>query len=587
MPSRNVAYIEGETRADNIIYALADEITGAGWNGNDGKPVENRWEEVFRQDPDVWVTYSENTRPNIIGVYKHTDGLSYLVYTVTQELSTLLNAPDANGLIPSNIANPAKLKVTGSTTYKDKQGIDRTVNVVGLLIVKVPEGLKIVKQRRKELDQSIVEDLNWNEFEIDGDLPSDMVGWDYFISNGSMNIAIRPISGGPHPYAVPQYKFTERYYTANPVHFYEKTVVLKAVPDDTNGTKSMDSYFVMLKQPKEQFNYFDIRYGKGFSGENLTGNAAETYRRACKADTVKPNAVPVIISQLEAEAAYKRQQVGTGFVGPHEKWEIDIDGVTEIKSPPAHYHFGADSVVSWVPYKKRRPDYYVSYHLSISNSRIAIVLEGDPSPDMDGYYRSFAYIGRITPINDHDNPNNFALTVGMGDLTAPKTGFVVADIKQDTNPTYAGWGRYTSNGMYSVSMMATRANVFFQAHYPAFITELPNYPSIGTLPPELSKLLVERNGYQMSNWTEKYHGSPIYLAHQYEGYRGHMDSVVAVNDHNLINLDELVVDTEEPKPGGGTWTEVYKFFSLNTPVSMFDLSANPNGMTVAILKEVK
>jgi hypothetical protein len=77
------------------------------------------------------------------------------------------------------------------------------------------------------------------------------------------------------------------------------------------------------------------------------------------------------------------------------------------------------------------------------------------------------------------------------------------------------------------------------------------------------------------------------MAHQFEGYRGYLDSVIAINDHNLINLDELIVDTEEPKPGGGTWTEVYKFFSLKSPVSMFDMSANPNGMTVAILKEVK
>lgn len=70
-----------------------------------------------------------------------------------------------------------------------------------------------------------------------------------------------------------------------------------------------------------------------------------------------------------------------------------------------------------------------------------------------------------------------------------------------------------------------------------------------------------------------------------------MDGVVAINDFNLINKDELIVDTEEwkdPKDHSkGTWTEVYKFFSVNSPINFLKFSANPNECSIAILKEVK
>src|SRR5690606_13479109 len=142
--------------------------------------------------------------------------------------------------------------------------------------------------------------------------------------------------------------------------------------------------------------------------------------------------------------------------------------------------------------------------LSVNNNRVCIVIEGDPSPDIDAYYRSFAYIGKIIPFNDSDQYGNFGITVGMGDLDTNKTGFVPDDIKQDKNPQYSGFGRYTSNGMYSFSMLRTRSQVLFQAYYPAFITQLPNYGSVGTLPPGLAKLELERNGFQASEWTSKY-----------------------------------------------------------------------------------
>ncbi|MGZ0051968.1 hypothetical protein [Brevibacillus gelatini] len=381
-------------------------------------------------------------------------------------------------------------------------------------------------------------------------------------------------------------------YVANPVHFYDRTVVLKAVPDVPPDESPYD-YFVMLKHPTGQYNYIDLYYGKGFSGKNPSGNSVDTYLLACDVSTVLPGKVPVVIDQKQAELQYNKWNDPTDtdkYIPPHEAWAVDYDEKVEIKSPGSHFFYGADSVVSWVPNKKRRPDYWVEYNLSVSNDRVAIVIVGDPSPDMDAYYSSFAYIGKTIPFAEYDHKGNFGITVGMGDLTKEKTGFLPSDIKQDTNPAYSGWGRYTSNGMYSFSMLQTRSSVYFQAYYPAFITQLPKYQGVGTIPPELSKMVLEANGFQSSKWTKKYHASPIYLVHQFEGYRSYLDGVVAITDHNLINKDELVVDTEEPKdpddPTAGTWTEVYKFFKINTPVNFFKHSPNPTDCTIAILKEV-
>lgn len=245
-----------------------------------------------------------------------------------------------------------------------------------------------------------------------------------------------------------------------------------------------------------------------------------------------------------------------------------------------------------MPNKKRRPDYLVAYTLSVNNDRVVLVLEGDPSPNIHSYYRSFGYIGKIVPFNDYDHGGNFGVTVGMGDLRTDMTGYTKNDILTDLNPDiYAKYGEYTSNGMDSMSMLKTRSNVLFQRYYPAFISHLPNYPSVGKLPPGLSKLIVDTDGFQKSLWTGKYHASPIYLVHQAEGYRGYMDGVVAIYDHNLVNRDELIVDTEilkDPsKPALGTWTEVYKFFSIKSPLNLFKHSPSPDVITIAFLKEIK
>ena len=351
--------------------------------------------------------------------------------------------------------------------------------------------------------------------------------------------------------------------------------------------------FVLLEQPSNDYNHITIRYGKGCVALPATGNPLLTYADACDPMTVAYKSVPTIISQTKAHEIYMdwNNSKTPAFTPYSVSWSLDYDGVTELVSPVSRFYHGRHSTISWVVNKRRRPDYLVEYYISVTNDRVVIMLEGDPSPGINDYYRSFAYIGKIIPFNENDHSGNFGVTCGMGDLKKEMTDYTINDISEKYNPDYAGWGEYTSNGMYSFSMFDTRSKVKYQAYYPAFLTQLPNYSDVGTIPSHLSKLILDNDGFQPSIWTDKYHASPIYLVHQAEGYRGYMDGVVAIHDHNLINLDELLVDTEIPKdesdPSQGNYIEVYKFFSLKSPVNMFKYSPAPDVITVAIIKDIE
>ncbi|WP_426455275.1 hypothetical protein ACP26L_36330 (plasmid) [Paenibacillus sp. S-38] len=601
MLSNNVAWIEGESKSEDIVSELAAKIEAATWGEPGGAPVTNRWTKVYEASADMWVTYQELFAPNKAGMYKHTDGKLYPV-TVMADW-TKHPKIDSAGFVP-------EISTSGGTTGRKLQvdkitytagGVSVSRQVAGLLLVRVPDpaditGTKffalIVEQRRQELDGSFQDDKGWNEFQFVAEMPAAAGDYVYALGTPFFTALAFGSYGNPsNPISPTPYTFSERYYSADPVRYYDRTVVLNATPDVPNGMQVTD-YYVMFKVPTGQYNYFDVYHGTGFIGTNSSGLSSTTYDKACDSATVKYGMTPTIISQKEAEAAYKRwnNPAAGSFVAPSETWDVDANG-TKVISPPAHFFYASDSVVAWVTDKKRRADYFVSYWISVNNNRVSIMLEGDPAPDMDAYYRSFAYIGKMVPFADYDHPGNFGITTGMGHLELNKTGIELKDIAPSTNPIYAGYGRYTSNGVTSVSMLRTRSSVLFQSYYPAFITQLPNYTGVGTIPNVLSTLVLERSGFQASAWTDKYHASPIYLVHQYEGYRGYMDGVVAISAHNLINLDELLVETDILKdpadPSKGTWTEVYKFFSIKTPVSFLKSSANPDECSVAILKEIK
>lgn len=115
------------------------------------------------------------------------------------------------------------------------------------------------------------------------------------------------------------------------------------------------------------------------------------------------------------------------------------------------------------------------------------------------------------------------------------------------------FGKDTGNGVNDLVMYAARSGLKYQKHYPAFIT---------------TEEFMRKEKSGQSRWTGKFHLSPIYIEHSYDKQRGWLDGVMAVDDSGIAHLDELIVDKDT------TREEVYKFFRINAPYSMFNNSPN-------------
>lgn len=223
---------------------------------------------------------------------------------------------------------------------------------------------------------------------------------------------------------------------------------------------------------------------------------------------------------------------------------------------------------------KEKPVYM---YVNVMNNRLAMVLVADPAVNFLDYKKSFLYAGALKPFkyNLNDVDGNVMLTAGAV-IEEP-------DISQiATTGTYY-YGQYTSAGNNTLQMLKTKSGIEFQQDYPSFITQAPPKGK-AYQDPELGDtgLELEPQGFQASKWTSKYHLSPIYVVHPYEGYRGQFDNCIAVTKHNILHLDELIIDVE-----GKSWDqEVYRYFDTDTAQNFMNLSANQR-MGVAILKEVR
>lgn len=129
------------------------------------------------------------------------------------------------------------------------------------------------------------------------------------------------------------------------------------------------------------------------------------------------------------------------------------------------------------------------------------------------------------------------------------------------------WGdQTTATGVGDISMFKTRSGVFNQRHYTSFIT-----------PEEY----MRKDAFNPSRWTGKFHLSPTYIVHGYDGYRGWLKDTVIVDNTSIVHLDELIVNKDskdENKP-----QEIYKYFKLNAPFSFLNNSPNFN-YGIGILK---
>lgn len=169
----------------------------------------------------------------------------------------------------------------------------------------------------------------------------------------------------------------------------------------------------------------------------------------------------------------------------------------------------------------------------------AEALGGDHTPDL--------YVNNQTepvPVTNYD-------ANAAGVVRDQLTGAVL-EVKFPSN-----WGVNTATGVQDVSMYKARSGdgTYYQKHQASFIT-----------PEEFMK----KDAFNPSRWTNKFHLSPLYIVHGYDGYRGWLQDVVAVDDSSIVHLDELIVNK------GQANEEIYKYFKLTAPFSLMQNSANTN-----------
>ncbi|MBO9598577.1 MAG: hypothetical protein J7559_12275 [Cohnella sp.] len=252
-------------------------------------------------------------------------------------------------------------------------------------------------------------------------------------------------------------------------------------------------------------------------------------------------------------------------------------GTYDNSGHPVTYEWADKDYKDGANYTDRSMDKPIYVYLNVMNSRIAMVLVGDPAVHFNDYRKSFLYVGAIKPFtyNDTDADGNILITAG-------------AEVAEPVTPA-SGYdqGQYTSFGNNTFQMFKTKSGIKYQKHYPAFITQAPT-PGKAYVDTPLGDtgLLLEQQGFNASAWTRKYHLSPIYIIHPYDGYRGQLEYCIAVSKNNILHLDDLIVDIPEGTPGK-TWTqEVYRYFDHNTKQNFMNRSANVK-MGVAMLKEVR
>lgn len=225
----------------------------------------------------------------------------------------------------------------------------------------------------------------------------------------------------------------------------------------------------------------------------------------------------------------------------------------------------------------RTIDKPVYLYMNVMNNRLSLVAVGDPAVHFEDYRKSFLYVGALKPFkyNMEDVAGNIMLTAGA----------VAAEPAAPIAPH--DYGQYTSFGNNTLQMLATKSGIRFQKHYPAFITQAPQ-PGKAYKDASLGDtgLLLEPQGFNASAWTRRYHLSPIYVVHGYDGYRGSLDACIAVSKNNILHLDELIIDVDPSDTTKKHKQEVYRYFDHNTEQNFMNYSANVK-MGVAFLKEVR
>jgi hypothetical protein len=286
---------------------------------------------------------------------------------------------------------------------------------------------------------------------------------------------------------------------------------------------------------------------------------------------------PVFVQELDADEStrtdttktnyhYMLVVYGTGTYTPPATSDADgnftVPGTWPVDqgSVPARWAwYNADTLSNikrWVT---------VQYWISLTDDTLQIVLAGDLSGSKTDRLVSFGYFGKCKPFTNSKErwDANFGISVG-------------SDIQNAMHLTTEERYRYndnTGNGVTDINMLETYTGFPMQSHMAAFTT-----------PDEF----IEKKLEGPSNYTDKYHMSPVYVFHAYDGYRGELRNVIATDRSSVANKDDMI-----HKYNAATGTEdnpdtqdIFKVFLLNSPYSILNNSTNVL-YALAILKETK
>lgn len=212
---------------------------------------------------------------------------------------------------------------------------------------------------------------------------------------------------------------------------------------------------------------------------------------------------------------------GTGqYTPPNNDSDRDANGNYKVRGSFEEDKSSVRSRFSWFRsntssvIKKWLPVYY---WVSVNSERITIILSGDKSANSKDRLISFGYIGKVKPFKDSESQElgNFGVTVSS-DLV-PGDYLTLEEITRFSDKT--------GTGVTDICMLETYTGYPMQAHYASFTT-----------PDEF----VDKKLEGPSAYTKKYHMSPVYVFHSYDGYRGELYGVVACDRSTVVHMDDLI-----------------------------------------------
>jgi hypothetical protein len=211
-----------------------------------------------------------------------------------------------------------------------------------------------------------------------------------------------------------------------------------------------------------------------------------------------------------------------------------------------------DEAIGWKVYRYDvAPDSYgnfTSYPNDLSRYKLLAVIDGTETT-------TFIDDGSVTPVTGESPAPQGRSQAGI--IRDSKTGAII----QVNYPDNYGAG--TATGVTDISMFRTRGGAYYQQHRVAYHT-----------PEEF----MTKVGFNPSSFTGKIYVSCISVVHPFDGYRGMLEDVVAVDATSLAPLDDLIVNKGEENE------EVYKFFAINAPYSF--ITSGPNALYGLAIKKV-